>query len=56
MKLTFGELSVITDTLQRSINIQNWGGFTEETRQMILDKIRNAQDLAFEVKVVEDEN
>lgn len=50
IKLTFGELAVITDTLQRSLSVVNWGGFEKETRDALLTKLYNA-DLCFELEV-----
>jgi hypothetical protein len=38
-KLTAGELFVICDTLNNSLRIMNYDGFTHETRERVRDKI-----------------
>ena len=38
-KLSAGELFVIYDTLNHSLKIMNYDGFTQETRERVRDKI-----------------
>jgi hypothetical protein len=38
-KLSAGELFVICDTLNHSLKIMNYDGFTQETRERVRDKI-----------------
>jgi len=45
MKLTICDLSVISDTLNHSLLIGNYGGrFTTETREDVLNKILDIMD------------
>ena len=43
-KLTAGELFVICDTLNHSLKIMNYEGFTQETRERVRDKIFSIMD------------
>jgi hypothetical protein len=42
--LTAGELFVICDTLNNSLKIMNYEGFTQETRERVRDKIFSIMD------------
>ena len=39
MKLTALELAVISDTLNHSLSVKGWFGFTEEARTIVRDKV-----------------
>ena len=54
MKLTLGELSVITETLSASLAFVNWKGFDSKTREAILHKLWNDPSLIFNITTVED--
>jgi hypothetical protein len=39
MKLSAGDLMVIADTLNKSLTIFNFDGFTKETRERVRDQV-----------------
>jgi hypothetical protein len=39
MKLSAGDLMVIADTLNKSLQISNYEGFTKKTRERVLDQV-----------------
>ncbi len=39
MKLSAGDLMVIADTLNKSLQISNYEGFTKETRERVRDQV-----------------
>jgi hypothetical protein len=39
MKLSAGDLMVIADTLNKSLRISNYEGFTKETRERVRDHV-----------------
>jgi hypothetical protein len=41
MKLSAGDLMVIADTLNKSLKISNYEGFTKETRERVRDQVMN---------------
>jgi hypothetical protein len=42
--ITAGELFVICDTLNHSLKVMNYEGFTHETRERVRNKILNIMD------------
>jgi hypothetical protein len=44
MKLTALELAVISDTLNHSLSVKGWFGFTEESRTIVRDKLIGIMD------------
>jgi hypothetical protein len=53
MKLTALELAVISDTLNHSLTVKGWFGFTEEARIIVRDKVISIME-EMSVKVITD--
>jgi hypothetical protein len=51
MKLNAGDLMVIVDTLNRSLRVCNYEGFTDTTRERVRDHVLNMMS-QIEVEVV----
>jgi type III secretory pathway component EscT len=51
MKLTAGDMMVIVDTLNKSLKIMNYEGFTDTTRERVRDHVLNMMS-QIEVEVV----
>ena len=51
MKLNAGDLMVIVDTLNHSLKVMNYEGFTEATRERVRDHVLNMMS-QIEVDVV----
>jgi hypothetical protein len=53
MKLTALELAVISDTLNHSLTVKGWFGFTEEARTIVRDKVMKIME-EMNVEVITD--
>jgi hypothetical protein len=51
MKLTAGDMMVIVDTLNKSLKVMNYEGFTDTTRERVRDHVLNMMS-QIEVEVV----